>query len=383
MKLSIRTKLTIWYTLILIVTLFVYVVSTNAIAQHQYHRDPSDVFAQIREEHPEAFTNNGPGFGPAGLQPDEIREYIDQIRKEDLRTVRLASFSIFVILALLSFAGGYVISGRMLRPLQKVNDATKKLDANNLHISIEGVNSKDEIGELITNFNDMTDRLHHSFDLQKQFIENASHELKTPLTISQTNLETVLQDAHMTQPEFQEHVRNAVHSIGFMNDLIEDLLLLSITKEQISMEDLTLEELVRDALTQLQPIADAAGKKIEFSAQLNDDGVLYRGNKTLLQRALMNCVENAIRYATAEIRIELTQNDTVYELRIHDDGPGIPKDEQQNVWERFYRIDSARSRKNGGTGLGMAITKAILELHEGTVAIDSTPSTGTTIILGL
>lgn len=383
MKISIRTKLTLWYTLILVVTLFVYVISTNAISQRQYRRDPSDVFQQISEERSPVFVGTNHPFSASGLSPDEIREYIDQIRKEDLRTVRIASFSIFAILALLSFAGGYAISGRMLRPLQKVNDATKKLDANNLHISIEGVNSKDEIGELIANFNDMTDRLHHSFDLQKQFVENASHELKTPLTISQTNLEAVLQDADMSKPEFQENVRNAVHSIGFMNDLIEDLLLLSITKEQISKEELSLKELIDDALTQLRPLADVAHKKIEFSAQIQDASDTYSGNKTLLQRALMNCVENAIRYANTHIRIELTKKENDIELRIHDDGPGIPEYEQRNVWERFYRIDSARSRKDGGTGLGMAITKAIIELHDGTVEIDSSPSTGTTIILGL
>lgn len=383
MKLSIRTKLTLWYTLILVVTLLVYVISTNAIAQHQYRRDPGDVFRQIRQEHPEAFSEPGSSVPQSGLQPDEIREYIDQIRKEDLRTVRIASFSIFTVLTLLSFAGGYIISGRMLRPLQRVNEATKKLDANNLHISIEGVNTKDELGELITNFNSMTKRLYHSFDLQKQFIENASHELKTPLTISQTNLEAVLQDTHMSEQELEENVRNAINSIGFMNNLIEDLLLLSITKEQIPMEDISVEEVIRAAVTQLQPIAHSAHKTIKFSAHVQDSTTHSQGNKTLLQRAVMNCVENAIRYAHARIRVELIQQTDKIELRIHDDGPGIPKAEQQNVWERFYRIDSSRSRKDGGTGLGMAITKAIIELHEGTVAIDSTPETGTTIILRL
>lgn len=383
MNLSIRTKLTLWYTFILIITLGVYLFSTNAIAQRQYHRDPGEVMQKIREEHPEAFVSQGTPFSPTGLQPNEIREYIDQIRQEDLRTVRLASFSIFVVLALISFAGGYVISGRMLRPLQRVNEATQTLDANNLHISIDGVNTKDEIGELITNFNDMTDRLHHSFDLQKQFIENASHELKTPLTISQTNLEALLQDAHISETEFKEHVRNAAHSIEFMNDLIEDLLLLSITKEQIAMEELSLEDTVRDALKQLQPIAETANKTIDFSVSSEDGTPQYRGNNTLLQRAVMNCIENAIRYAQAHIQVALAHKEHHIELTIHDDGPGIPETEQQNVWERFYRIDSSRSRKDGGTGLGMAITKAIIELHDGTVDIDSTPTTGTTIIIGL
>lgn len=372
MKLSIRTKLTLWYTLILVVTLMVYVVSTTTIAQRQYRRDPSDVFQQISQEYTKEF-----------IEPNEIREYIDQIRSEDLRTLRIASFSIFTVLALLSFGGGYIISGRLLRPLQRVNEATKKLDTNNLHISIEGMNTKDEIGELITNFNDMTKRLYQSFDLQKQFIENASHELKTPLTISQTNLEAVLQDVHMSQQELEGNVRNAVNSIGFMNNLIEDLLLLSITKEQIPREEIAVEEVIRAAITQLQPIAEAVDKTIEFSTNVGGSTMRTQGSRVLLQRAVMNCIENAIRYARAQIRVELMQQQDRLELRIHDDGPGIPENEQQNVWERFYRIDSSRSQKNGGTGLGMAITKSIIELHEGTVDIDSTPDSGTTIILRL
>lgn len=381
MKISIRLKLTLWYSMMMVISLSTYLVLTTTTAQRQYHRNPDEIFEELNQRYPDLILEKLTSGGQ--LRREDLNTYINQIRQEDLRNAQITSLSILGILVLLSFAGGYVISGRMLSPLRKVNSATKTISADNLHINIEGVQTDDELGELIENFNAMTTRLHTSFDLQKQFIENASHELKTPLTISQTNLEAILQDARMNPEELRDNVQRAVKSISFMNTLIEDLLLLSLTKEHITTEAVVLNELVSDSAAQLMPLAKKRDISIIVNTPEKNVPDTVHVNRTLLQRAIMNCLENAIKYAAHTITITIEDTYSKVRVSIHDDGEGIPAENVQHVWERFYRVDSARARRDGGTGLGLAITKAVIELHGGSVGIQSNSKTGTTVQLEL
>jgi signal transduction histidine kinase len=378
MTLSIRLKLTLWYAGILIVAVGVYVICTNVIAERQFHRTPEEIAEQIGLQQP-----NGLGRW-VDNDPQTLvfnRKAIEEIRQKDLETIRVASGGIFLVLMVVSIAGGYVIAGRMLKPLRKINEAARTITANNLHITVDEVNSNDELGELINNFNEMLTRLDTSFDLQKQFVENASHELKTPLTISQANIEAVLHDNNMSREELESTLRTAMESTSFMNRLIEDLLLLAMMQEHMTQTTVKMADITTAAVTQLETVAKQHNKTLTYSPAPDARAPERTGNTTLLQRAVMNCIENAIKYARTTVTVTVTPIDGRTQVTITDDGTGIPATHLPHVWERFYRVDSSRARKSGGTGLGLAITKSIVEKHGGKVSIASEEGKHTTVTI--
>lgn len=342
MKLSIRLKLTLWYSVILIITSLVYIIFSNVVVTRQLHKGPPEMDRLIKEAQTELFEE----YRDSGIEPGPLRftNVIEEIRERDLARIRAYSIGIFFVLMVLSFGGGYVIAGRTLRPL------------------------------------------YESLRAQKQFIANASHELKTPLTIVQTNLEAALQEISAQSGSPKAFVQAALSSTEFMNQLIEDLLILALPPEASELHTVDLGVVVAQAVTRLQPVAKQSHKTIvqRVPDQTLADGAValtVQGNQTLLERAVMNCVENAIRYATANITVELTSNVNHPIITIHDDGPGIPAEVLPKLTERFYRVDQGRARATGGTGLGLAITKAIMERHHGKIEITSNTKQGTTVAL--
>lgn len=380
MKLSIRLQLTLWYALILIITTAVYSVVATVISERQFQRTPYEVLQQVNQVQADNYQAWQDGDDTA--RPLNPHDVIEQIREQDLQSIRLMSAVTFLVLMSLSLLGGYIITGKLLQPLRQLNNATHDITADNLQISLPGFNAHDELGELINNFNAMLARLHQSFDQQKQFIENASHELKTPLTVTQINLEAILHDTDMSRTELETLIHQALTSTTFMNQLIEDLLLLSIANEHIVFQSVNLTQVITAAVDQLQPLAQQANKTIQFTASNSNDGYNKQGNATLLQRAVMNCLENAIKYAKSviQVKIELNTNHQIT-INIQDDGEGIPSAALPKVTDRFYRVDSSRSRQSGGSGLGLAITKTIVEQHAGTLIITSTEGNGTTVTI--
>jgi signal transduction histidine kinase len=336
MKLSVRFKLSLWYSVILIITAIIYIALTNLIVTHQLNKDPRELNEQVAEVQMD-FLNQA---ATNGSEHDYItfRQILDEIHQRDLEWIRLASLLVFVALVVAAFIGGYMIAGHTLKPL------------------------------------------YSSLEIQKQFIANASHELKTPLAASQINIEAALHDASMTRQELESYLQQAMQSTTFMNQLIEDLLLLAVTDEQIQFTDIDVAAVVQQAVSQLQPVAAAAQKTVTLDNQAAD-GISKQGNATLLQRAVMNCIENAIKYAKSSIRVTVMKKDKQAVITITDDGEGIPPEALPKVTERFYRVDSSRSRTSGGTGLGLAITKSIIDHHHGRLHITSTFGSHTTVTI--
>lgn len=309
----------------------------------------------------------------------ETRQTVREIRQDDLNRLRQILWITFGILVILSFGGGYLIAGRMLSPLQKINKTIKKINAQNLHTKIKHPNVDDEIGELIGNFNKMIARLNRSFGLQKQFVENASHELKTPLAIAQTNLDSALSKKKVSKKELESSAETTLQSIKFMNKLIEDLLLLSLSEEDIKFKKVNIVTILKNSVKHLDSLAERNKVKIvlDLNSKLKQKNI--RANQNLLQRVFMNLIENAIKYSKkgGKIEVSLKQVSEKLVVRVEDDGVGIPKDKIDKVFERFYRVNKSRSRKSGGTGLGLAIVKRVIELHGGEVSIKSIKGEGT------
>lgn len=364
---TIRFKLTFWYTLLFIISNLVFVLIANFIITSHYQNRLPDF---IEHKPPPQFMDFGPSHN------DEFEELMQQTREEDQKQIQRILFFVFIILSGLSCASGYIVAGKMLKPLQKINDSTKKINSQNLDKKIKHEDTGDEISEMINNINQMISRLNKSFSLQKQFIENASHELKTPLAVIQTNLDV----AKLNKKDCELNINTALKSTKFMNKLIEDLLLLSLADPDIKIDDVVLEEILQESVDQLALLAK--NKNIKINLNLNKkQKTKIKGNKSLLQRAFMNLMENAINYSKpgGEIIIKLKQKDKQNIISVIDNGLGIPKDKIDKVWDRFYRVDKSRSRQSGGTGLGLAITKKIIDLHKGNINIDSVINLGTEV----
>lgn len=379
MSISIRVKLTIIYFCIVMFITSVFIVTMNTLVVQQYRKPPHEIVEIVRQEHPEFFEeySNTNGF----IDPADLPRIIDEIRNEDLERIRNRAVMTLVIVAALSLAIGYFVSGRILSPLRKLNEATKQLNADTLSIHLQGVNAQDELGELVRNFNAMTKRLQESFTLQKQFIENASHELKTPLTIVQTNLEALKGEKGSLDTHSQQYIERVLHSTDFMSRLIDELLLLSLTQEQVKKKNIDGNQVVQAVAHQLRPIAEQASKQLLIETL--PAPVMIHANEILLQRALMNCIENAIKYSRKKILLHVDIQEEYVQYSISDDGEGIPPEHIDKVMERFYRIDSSRSRVSGGTGLGLAIVQYIMNMHGGTVSIKSVVGKGTTVTLSM
>ena len=296
--------------MIVIATLGIFTLFTNALAERQFHRPPPQ------------------------LANDQVfsRNVMEEIRQQDLIEIRNTSIWIFANLVIVSIVCGYIIAGRLLEPL------------------------------------------HTALRLQQQFIANASHELKTPLAISQINLEASLHDVNLTT-EQREQLQRTLNANRFMNRLIEDLLLLAQTDTTLPMQRVDLKSVVNQASDLLTPLAQTQAKTLAL--HLPSEPMIISGNATLLQRAIMNCIENGIKYGKQVITITLSKQ----RLMIQDDGDGIAPEHLPKVTERFYRVDTSRSRQTGGSGLGLAITKTIIAKHHGRLAIQSTVGEGTTVTL--
>lgn len=376
---TIKFKLTFWYSLLLIIICAIFIFGVNIIVTQYYQRDPIERFRLPLPPRRPMMVEKWEKFS------EKQKEAIREIRQEDLRKIRFISLYSFIPLTLLSFAGGYFISEQMLKPIKKLNTATNAISAKNLKKQIGHDDSGDEFSELIENFNKMIKRLNISFKSQKQFTEDASHELKTPLTIIKTNLDSALRDNKITKDEMIKLMKTSLRSVEFMDSLIEDLLLLSLIEEQVPKEKVDILQIVSESVKELKPFATQKNIKIQFSDRTGKNSTIFTGNATLIKRAVMNLVENAIKYSkqNSKIEIKLEPDSKQIVISIKDQGIGIEKSEQDEIFKRFYRVDKSRSRKTGGSGLGLAIVKKIVDIHNGEIIVKSKKNHGSIFTIKL
>ncbi|MCD4811882.1 HAMP domain-containing histidine kinase [bacterium] len=372
---SLKFKLTIWYSVILSVFCIVFVVGINIWLTNYMQQDI------VNPGHDMWISKIGRNSLLRNLTSNQM-EIVMESRLADLDNIRTITGYAIAPLVLFSFGAGYVLADIMLRPLEKLNEEIKKKEAKNLHDEIVFVDNGDEISQLIKSFNRMSARLGGSFDAQREFVENASHELKTPLAIIQANLDTAIEDDSVSKKELVNLLKDSKKSIKFMNILTEDLLLLSILDHSVEKEDLDLKNLLSDVVFQLESFAKKTN--ISIKTKFGKGGFNIEGNEVLLQRAFMNVVENGIKYSGGDmIEIVLKKEKKRIVVSIKDNGKGISKEHQRKIFERFYRVEKSRSRSSGGSGLGLAITKEIINKHEGSIKIASDGKDGTEFVIKL
>jgi signal transduction histidine kinase len=312
---------------------------------------------------------------------EEQIELIMQSRLADLDNIRIITLYSIAPLILLSFAGGYSIASLGLKPLEDLKEEISNRSSENLGKEIKFEDKNDEISDLIKSFNRMSRRLNNSFEAQKEFVENASHEIKTPLAVIQANLDTALEDGDISKKELVKLLESSKESVKFMDKLTEDLLLLSVLEHELATEKIDLNKLVKEIVDQSNVLKSDSKTDIEIISQSNIS--LIQGNEILLKRAFMNIIENAIKYSQAskiEIKLKENKNGEIG-ITIKDNGIGIPKEHIEKVFDRFYRVDKSRSRNTGGTGLGLSITKKIIERHNADITVKTERKKGVEFII--
>lgn len=274
---------------------------------------------------------------------------------------------------------GAVLSRFLLNPIQKLIQTMKD---NTKHAKWEKINlenrSRDELYEMEKTFNEMIDYLRDNFEKQEIFVSNASHELKTPIQIVKSYAQ-LLERRGDENPELLKESIEAIDSeADRMKKLVEQMLLLAKNKQSAEMKRVDLGALSETTITTFQR---AYSRELYF--QKNAEDSIVHGNEDQLEQVIYILIENAIKYSSDKINVSLSKinNDVFFQVR--DYGDGIPEAEQERIFDRFYRVDKARSRDTGGSGLGLAIANIITEEHSGELSVSSKPGEGSTFTLRL
>lgn len=373
---SINFKLTFWYGLVTFISGMIILFVVNFIYVRFVNQTLEDVLpGPIRQRFLTLEHDNRGNY--------RIRDLLKEIRENDAKQIQKISLFVITGNLLIGITGGYILAKQMLRPIKRINKEISEIEAKNLHKKIPQSGTNDEIDELIGNFNTMTDRLQKSFDVQGEFVANASHELKTPMAVLMTNIETALMNKNIPR-DTKEYLETSLGTVHNMNVLLEDLLLLSsLEKYKKSFESVDYVRLIKNLTKNLDSIANK--KEIEVKVTTPEEKILIKANPTLLNRAISNVVENAIKYSPDKsvVEVQIENNASNLITKVIDDGPGIDKKYHKQIFERFFRIDDSRSRKTGGSGLGLAITKEIIEIHNGEIKVQENKPTGTIFVITL
>ena len=286
------------------------------------------------------------------------------------------SLIVSALLALLGGVAAYFISGHALKPIREFSDKIEEVQAQNLADSgIEECKIK-ELNQLSVSYNKMLERLSDAFDIQRQFTANAAHELRTPLSLMQIQLDSYNSNPH---PGNDADTEQTIKMVTEQNDRLGKMVktLLDMSELQTVGRDdvIMVNALVEEVLADLEPLAQE--KNIKLIGKCTDIRMI--GSDILIYRMVYNLVENAIKYNHSGGRVTVTayQKEKHIYLSIEDTGNGIPEELRQRVFEPFFRVDKSRSRELGGVGLGLALVHEIVSAHDGTITVRSNPSGGT------
>ena len=295
--------------------------------------------------------------------------------KEDYRKNSL------IISALLAILGGvatYFISGHALKPLREFSDKIEEVQIQNLADSRIEESKIKELNQLSVSYNKMLERLQDAFEVQRQFTANAAHELRTPLSLMQVQLDLY----HSTQhPGSDADTLQMIKMVTEQNDrlskMVKTLLDMSELQTVGRDEQIIMDDLVDEVLEDLEPLAQE--KNIKLIGKCKD--ITMVGSDILIYRLVYNLVENAIKYnhSGGQVSVEAYQREKQVYLSVKDTGNGIPEELKERVFEPFFRVDKSRSRELGGVGLGLALVNEIVRVHDGSIAIRPNPSGGTII----
>jgi heavy metal sensor kinase len=310
-------------------------------------------------------------------------------QEEALEQARRA-FWVAVPLALIfASLGGYAIARRSLAPVVAMGARAARIGAANLNERLPEPDARNELGRLARIFNELLARLDLSFEQQRRFMADASHELRTPVAIVCGESEVALSQADRRPEEYRESLSILNEEGRRLTRIVEDLFVLArgdAGQYQPDHASLYLEETVAECVRAVRSLA--ARHEIEIQYRDGGEELPFRGDEGLIQRMILNLLDNAIKYTPAggRVSVDVARAGAGYAVKIADTGIGVPADAQPHIFERFFRVDKARSRGNdtgGGAGLGLSIASWIAELHGGRITLESSNARGSTFVITL
>lgn len=290
------------------------------------------------------------------------------------------SLILLPLLVLLASVGGYLITRRMLQPIQKISETANQIgNGNDLKKRIELGKGNDELHQLADSFNDMFEKLEESFEIERQFTSDASHELRTPMSVITAQCEYSLEQTRSIE-EYEEALRVIQRQGRKMSKLISSMLdftRLEVNADRYKKEPLNITDLVSSLCSDMALIKENS-ITLECSAE---EDIVFSGNRELLSRLVSNLINNAYRYGkeNGHIWVNLEKENNEIKLSVKDDGIGIAEAEQQKIFRRFYRADNSRSGE--GMGLGLAMAHEIVRFHGGSIQVKSALGNGSTFIV--
>jgi heavy metal sensor kinase len=301
-------------------------------------------------------------------------------QNEMLETIRLTFTWMILLGLLLAGTGGYFLARKSLAPVVAMGAQARQIGATNLHDRLPVLNANDELGQLATIFNDLLDRLDQSFERQRRFIADASHELRTPLAILRGEAEVAMSQPGRTAQDYLESLKILHEETSRLIKIVEDLFTLTRADSgqyPLSLQNVYLEEIVADCAHSVRTLARE--KNIDLRVDASSECPL-NADPALLRRMILNLLDNAIKYTAEGGRVEIACRVTpeALEVRVTDTGPGIPQELHSRIFERFFRVDPARSRsgREGGAGLGLSIALWIAQAHNGRLELVRSDAAG-------
>jgi heavy metal sensor kinase len=442
---SVRARLTLWYTAILALVLITfsgisYALLARAIRSATdtalrttaetfaaaYPSDPPAAFAGAGAHQLMVLTKSGhvAASSKLSITPDEKQRVIDTARRglkgfatisggpegdgirvfatpagpfiiaaaEDLdeQADRLESAAHAVFLGiplalLVAAGGGYLLARKSLAPVARMSAKARQISAATLGERIDVGNERDELGHLAITLNELLGRLQRAFESQRRFMADASHELRTPVSIIQGEADVALSRSDRSSGEYRESIEIMQNASRKLTRIVRDLFLLARTdagRYPMTKSRFYLDEMLNDCVRAIRSLA--AAKKIEVTCEAPPDAVLI-ADEELIHRMLLNLIENAVKFTRAGGRVRVTAErlPESYAVRVTDSGPGISADEQPHVFERFFRGDRVQRPAAVGAGLGLPIARWIAEAHDGKLAIERSDALGTTFVVTL
>lgn len=286
------------------------------------------------------------------------------------------SLLISAILALIGGVVTYFISGHALRPIREFSDKIEEVQAQNLAASRIEENKVKELNQLSISYNKMLERLSDAFEIQRQFTANAAHELRTPLSLMQVQLDLYNSTRHPdNDADTLQTIKMVTEQNGRLSKMVKTLLDMSELQTVGQDDKIIVDALVDEVLADLDPLAQE--KNIKLTGKCKN--ITMVGSDILIYRLVYNLVENAIKYnhSGGQVTVTAYRKEKHVYLSVEDTGNGIPEELRERVFEPFFRVDKSRSRELGGVGLGLALVREIVRVHDGSIAVRSNPSGGT------
>lgn len=296
---------------------------------------------------------------------------------ESLNSVEMRMIAVFVLVAVAALFMALIFSRVLTRPITNLTHSIQKMGKGDLSVRVP-VKGSGELRDLAVSYNVMAEQLETLDQSRNQFVSNASHELKTPLATMKILLETLIYQPEMPQELRTEFMQDMNHEINRLTDIITDLLTLTrMDNHQVTLNLTAVDasHLTEDVVRMLRPMAE---KRLQSLTERIASGVTLTADASKLRQVLDNLIENAVKYTPdgGAIHVSMAKQGRFVVWTVKDNGVGIPAGDQSHIFDRFYRVDKARSRETGGTGLGLSIVRQLVTLHGGDISVQSTPGKG-------